>query len=471
MIPLTELLLAPMSATRAIAFGQNKSISAESWQQQVFAFAGHYQQQNNQHYLLWCQSALQFSIQLFALWAAGKTVIMPANGQHETLQKLSDNIDAVVSDDRELLRAAQDLALPVQATGELLTTQIFIPRVLATTKPILTLYTSGSSGDPKAVSRTLQQLQAELDTLHAQLKPDSDVTVIGAVPHQHIYGLLFRLLWPLSEGWPFVDEVADYPEPMLALLQRHAPAMLVASPAQLQRFPEQYDWPAFAAAVERCFSSGAPLPLDAALQMHAATGQAPIEVLGSTETGGVAFRQRNGQEQVWRRFDSVACRLSDEGCLEVCSPAASVEGWFAMGDKAELLDEQHLRLLGRADRIVKVEGKRLSLTEMEQCLLACPEIDQCALTVCYHNRDIVAAVIVLSEQGEQRLQREGRKALAEYWRQHLLGQFERVLLPRWFRYLPALPVDARGKTTQQALQLLFSEATGAEPAISVQAEK
>jgi acyl-coenzyme A synthetase/AMP-(fatty) acid ligase len=49
----------------------------------------------------------------------------------------------------------------------------------------------------------------------------------------------------------------------------------------------------------------------------------------------------------------------------------------------------------------------------------------------------------------------GKRQLNEKLKQHLLSQFERVTLPRYFRYVERLPVDERGKTTASSLRALF----------------
>src|SRR5690606_13915344 len=98
------------------------------------------------------------------------------------------------------------------------------------------------------------------------------------------------------------------------------------------------------------------------------TGQAPCEILGSTETGGVAWRQQQGDDG-WTALPGVDVALNDAGLLQVTSPWADA-GAQVMGDRAELLDAGRFRLLGRADEIVKLEEKRLSLTEMNARLQA-----------------------------------------------------------------------------------------------------
>ncbi len=77
------------------------------------------------------------------------------------------------------------------------------PAALAETDPDtqLVIFTSGSSGDPKPIFKSYRELLNELNTLEDAFGGRLDGALFaGTVSHQHIYGLLFRLLWPLAAG-------------------------------------------------------------------------------------------------------------------------------------------------------------------------------------------------------------------------------------------------------------------------------
>ncbi|MFA0544481.1 AMP-fatty acid ligase, partial [Vibrio sp. 10N.222.52.B7] len=81
----------------------------------------------------------------------------------------------------------------------------------------LTLFTSGSSGTPKAIDKTLEHLDieiAQLDKNWGDLLKGNRVH--STVSHQHIYGLLFRILWPLCSGVPFGRHNLEFPEQILS---------------------------------------------------------------------------------------------------------------------------------------------------------------------------------------------------------------------------------------------------------------
>src|SRR6185503_9046762 len=96
-------------------------------------------------------------------------------------------------------------------------------------------------------------------------------------------------------------------------------------------------------------------------------GEAPLEVYGSTETGGIAWRaQREGADGAdWTPFPGMALETDRDGALRLRSPYLPDGEWLTLGDAAELLPGGRFRLKGRLDRVAKIEGKRVSLPELE----------------------------------------------------------------------------------------------------------
>jgi 3-hydroxymyristoyl/3-hydroxydecanoyl-(acyl carrier protein) dehydratase len=100
---------------------------------------------------------------------------------------------------------------------------------------------------------------------------------------------------------------------------------------------------------------------------------------------------------------------------------------------------------------------------MESHLRAHPWVADAALLAFDPGGDArVGAVVALSEAGQAVLDARGRRALAAELGDHLAGYWDRVLLPRAWRYVPELPRDAQGKTSRAALLELLE--TSAERA-------
>jgi acyl-coenzyme A synthetase/AMP-(fatty) acid ligase len=232
--------------------------------------------------------------------------------------------------------------------------------------------------------------------------------------------------------------------------------VLVSTPAHLARFPDllplaQWRKP------ERVFSSGGPLDAAAAARYCAAFGESPFEVFGSTETGGVAWRSRDGsaREDAWTPFPGIGVTLDRDGALTLESPYLSERG-YRMDDAAELLEDGRFVLRGRLDRVVKVEGKRLSLPQLEQ-LLGRHEWVGAACAITLPGAQRLGVAIVPTPAGSAALQRDGARGVREVLRRHLARELDPTLLPRSFRFVEALPYDERGKLAATRIERLFVE--------------
>jgi len=217
----------------------------------------------------------------------------------------------------------------------------------------------------------------------------------------------------------------------------------------------------------RCiFSSGAPLKREDSLLANERLGTAVIEVYGSTETGGIAWRQQSPQmAALWQAMPGVQVRIDTPSeCLELRSEhLADSVTWQLTPDRVRFDAQGQFALLGRADRIVKAEGKRTSLDEMEATLLQHPAVDAVRLLMLEGKRTEIAAVVVLSSDGASTLASQGKRHLNEALRKHCLQRFERPVLPRRWRYVAQLPVNSQGKFERQALLKLFQNPPTSQP--------
>jgi acyl-coenzyme A synthetase/AMP-(fatty) acid ligase/3-hydroxymyristoyl/3-hydroxydecanoyl-(acyl carrier protein) dehydratase len=391
-------------------------------------------EQPARRYALCIDDPFDFACALFALFACGKEPVIPASSAPGYLADLASAYDAMLTDDD--IRA-------LAATESI--TRAMPPAPIDPGAP-LTLYTSGSSGTPKPIHKTLAQFDAEVRTLEREWGAlIGDATVLASVPHRHIYGLLFRVMWPLAAGRAFDRAVCAEPTQVQSRIARCGGTVVVSSPAQLVRWAALAGFAELTPAPHVFFSSGGPLAADAAHGYASAFGDAPVEIYGSTETGGIAWRRQN-ETQAWRPLSGVGVRRGNDGALEVRSPHLGHDGWHRTDDAILLDDDGRFRLQGRLDRVIKLDGKRVSLPEMEARLALHSYVAQaCVVPLAGASRERVGAVVALSDAGRAALRDEGRVALAKSLRRHLAAYFDVVLLPRRWRFRIALPFDARGK--------------------------
>jgi len=412
-----------------VSFGEFRAAAA-AWRRTFSAHAG-------QCFALHFDDTLSFAAALFGLWHAGKTAWLPGDALPATLQRLRVQVDGFAGDLPD--------ALQPQPGGADAPWQSLDPQARQ-----LVIFTSGSTGEPVAIIKRLDQLFAEVRALDTAFGARSGAAeVLATVSHQHIYGLLFRVLWPLGSGRVFHAERLSYVEDVQSRLQAYGPALLIASPAHLKRLPEV----SLGDDLLAVFSSGGPLPDAAVPECIARLGQAPIEVYGSSETGGVAWRQRGHGHSTWQALPDVQWRLVEE-TLEIASPHLDGPGWTATADRA-LASEQGFTLLGRADRVIKIEEKRVSLAAVEQSLLLTPWLQELRVLSLPGPREQLAVVAVLSDEGWALHDEIGKKAFASRLRGLLLQGLDAVSAPRHWRFVSILPSNAQGKTTLEALLALF----------------
>jgi acyl-coenzyme A synthetase/AMP-(fatty) acid ligase len=153
----------------------------------------------------------------------------------------------------------------------------------------------------------------------------------------------------------------------------------------------------------------------------------------------------------------VRVRQDEEGFLEVSSPFMGLSNWHRMGDKVRLETNRSFELLGRGDHIVKIEEKRVSLAEIEQRAVELPSIvDAAAAALEDGARQFVGLVVQLSESGLAELNEQGNKQVNATIRQSLRSKLDPVAVPKKFRFVDAIPVNAQGKRQPETLRDLFS---------------
>ncbi|MFM0690491.1 AMP-binding protein [Paraburkholderia strydomiana] len=449
MIALHDLLWTPLSTAAAatpVCRDRGLLLDRAAFRARVATLRAAVQSQAAQRYALCIDDPFDFACALFALFACGKEPVIPANATPGYLADLADAYDVVLTDatlaPHVQAAAADDAA---QALGAHIDPQA-----------PLTLYTSGSSGRPKPIRKTLAQFNAEVHTLEKQWGAlVGDATMLASVPHHHIYGLLFRVMWPLAAGRAFDREISIEPLHLQAQLAQCGAAVIVSTPAQLSRWPALPGFTGLRPAPRAFFSSGGPLALEAAHEYAAAYGAAPLEIYGSTETGGIAWR-RQDQTDAWQPVSGIEVRRDEDGALSVRSPHLDHDGWHRTDDRIAFDEQGRFRLQGRLDRVMKLDGKRVSLPELEARLALHPYVTQAAIVPLEGGvRERVGAVVALTEAGNKALRDEGRVLLAKTLRRHLADYFDVVVLPRHWRFRLALPFDARGKLPVSAVAATF----------------
>ncbi|MEO9493229.1 MAG: AMP-binding protein [Vibrio splendidus] len=451
---LSGLLSQNRSPDSIVCFDDNSEITWQTFNDDLSQLVHLLSSSPFQRVAICTQDSYLFSVAFLACAVSKKHIILPGNYQPCALAELSEHFDCLLVDDsigevevsdvRNIQNLLDSNTEPKQPLIGNLTT-------IDLAEIHLTLFTSGSSGTPKAIDKTLEHLDIEIAQLDKNwgdlLKGNR---VYSTVSHQHIYGLLFRILWPLCSGVPFARHNLEYPEQILSHANKQS--VLISSPALLKRLKHETK-PAQLAGV---FSSGGPLPTESAHQALNLLGHFPIEVFGSTETGGIAFRQQQSAQTPWQLFDCIEASLNSENCIKLLSPYIDKNNWYQTADECEMVSENQFILKGRTDRVIKIEEKRVSLVEVEKRLEQLPWVSECVVIPFEEpERLILASVLVLSEDGQATLTTMSKGKFWLILRSELRKWLEPIAIPRKYRIVDEIPLNSQGKRLTSHIEQLI----------------
>jgi len=416
-------------ADELIFYDHNKSLRFADLIPGIVAVQKHLLDKNIKTCVIYNEQVDDFLVQILACLVTGVDIILPANLSEDMLKPLQDvpqliNEKITVSEkDNDSIEAISDDCQ-------------------------ISLFTSGSTGEPKRITRNFSQLVAEVNEL-SSLWPLRKHLFVASVSHQHIYGLLFKLLWPFYSGSVMAVPSIKYEESLLQFDDSPWPLVFISSPAFLKRMQLKDRHPQ---ALKRLFCSGGLLTDQRHQWLQEQLKVEAIQVYGSSETGGIAYKKF---EYDWQFFPSVESKIVD-ACLWVKSPFCFTADWQNTQDRIKKT-ESGMQLLGRIDKIVKLEDKRISLTQLERHISQHQAVEEARVVVLQENKQMIAAVIRLTETYQTLLNNKRMReiSLKSALRDHLKPLIDPLAIPRKIHFVDTMPENQQGKTTTAMLKSLF----------------
>jgi 3-hydroxymyristoyl/3-hydroxydecanoyl-(acyl carrier protein) dehydratase len=441
-------LLAPRDLAAPLAWRRGVAVSGAQFLGHALALAQRLPAQGQPINL--CQDRYHFALGLAAALLRGQTSLMPPNALPDTLHALhvsgetqSGTPYSLVDDAALDVGGLQRVFVEVPAGAAPSSTVPLIPADLEAVR----LLTSGSTGAPqphgKRWGALVLNIAAEAERLAALCDWPSlqGLNVLATVPAQHSYGLESTVLLGLLGGASFDAGRPFYPADIAAALAEvPEPRALVSTPFHLKTLllagvalPR----------VQLLLSATAPLSPQLAQQAEDACQGRLVEIYGCTEAGQVAARRTTAGEtwqtlgalRIWRERDAAGAEsfLVHGGHVLAATPLADV---------LELQDERHFRLLGRANDLIHVAGKRSSLAHLNFHLNRIPGVEDGSFWMPEEHADgitrTVAFVVAPTLTARQ---------VTDALREHL----EAAFVPRRVLHVPSLPREATGKLTAGAL--------------------
>ncbi|WP_125721323.1 AMP-binding protein [Pseudoalteromonas rubra] len=398
--------------------------------------------------LLLDSCSFEFVTWLFALLNTGVEVVIPNNAQPETLVELAEACDFCCGEQ------TQQSGLPHVSSA-------MVQHVVAEVKEHFwpqtgTIYfsTSGSTGKSKLIKKPWTYIQAELDVLANIFSEFESAKILATVPHHHIYGLLFRLLLPMRLG-AYIYPQRIYPEHIAAQLQSATNVVLISSPAFLHRLCQDNVLAAWKDRLSKVISSGGKLDVTTAMSIHQQLNLPVTEIYGSTESGGIGYRQCTNQQTAWKLFPRIKL-VCDEATQQLTLHSPFIGDQFLpLEDTGQVNQDGTFILQGRVDRTVKIEEKRVNLSAIELMLLEHAWVEDCKVILLTGSRTILGAAIALSMEGREAQSNSSKHHMNIQLKRYLGQKFELVCIPRKWRFMTALPYNSQGKLPIQELEKEF----------------
>ena len=304
------------------------------------------------------------------------------------------------------------------------------------------VFTSGTTGS----SQPHQKRWKDLAISSLKLKQSLDLeasgfdTIVATVPPQHMYGFEMSIVYPLVNqacmhaGRPF------FPQDIKNDIQDvQSPCVLVTTPIHLRACNDaEIEWPK----IKSIVSAASKLPEEVAAEVEMKMKTRVQEVYGCTETGAIATR-RTTMEKKWNLIDGYRIsKKADSVWLNIPGIKEEIE----LPDKIDVIDKDGFYLVGRNSDIVKIGGKRASLSNLANILKSISGVEEGLMfnpATAESKRSRLAAIVVAPGLSEGEILLELKKSI------------DQVFLPRRVIKVNHLPYSDTGKLTLDSIRAVF----------------
>ena len=303
-------------------------------------------------------------------------------------------------------------------------------------------FTSGSSGFPVGAFKSNDNLLIEVESLKRNIVNQDIKRVVVSVPFVHIYGILAGLLLPIELGNVTLIVKEDFLPYELLQEAMHEDTLVITTPVFIKamaKLPESEDL-----SHSIFVSSTAPLALEDVATFEDKYSSSVIQLFGSTETGGIAYKK--GQTTEWTALPFVEIQSCDDK-LSVKSPFISN---YLLNEKVVELEQPYVTediveiknntftLIGRSNKLIKIAGKRISATLIENILEEIPEISKATVSIVYKKELLRSEQILITLEASGEIDKHLiKEKISQY--------YGIITIPFNLKYVEKINYSAMGK--------------------------
>lgn len=323
------------------------------------------------------------------------------------------------------------------------------------------LFTSGTTGKPKATPYTHSQHLWNIEAVTELWKWTSSDTIATSLPLSHWHGLVMAVAGMLYHANTLYLQERLNPEKTLALLSSGNVSLFMHVPIAYHalvhsELHEKYD----ISPVRLCISGSSYLPPSIWHSFHNLYGQKILERYGASETGLVASNTLEDRQpgSVGFPLEDVSVTVAESGELLLQSPGlfsgyyqnpeATAKNWengrWHTSDIAKIDEKGRISLKGRFQEKIKRYGYTLYPRDIEWSLLQNPHISE-AVVMGLQNSELSDEIIyfVVSNISVSEITEYTKKNLPHYWRA------DQIIV------LPEIPKTRSGKPRLAELKSLL----------------
>ncbi len=288
----------------------------------------------------------------------------------------------------------------------------------------INLFTSGSTGVPKNIIKTLKNLEIEAQATIDDFDLPENGIIASTTSSAHSYGLAFNFILPFYGNFSINREKIEFPE------QFKPCDILISTPSFMEKLCK-YNF-VFENLPKKIFLAGAKLKSE--VYEYFARFSDVIDIYGSTETGNIAYK-RGGN--IFTLISGVDIELGENNQIVVKTPFCPFEK-MPLSDIIEKVSDYEFLLKKRTDRLVKIQEKRISLDELETNLKTHPSVEDC---YCMLYDEKLCCAVVCRDPGVNDFKK-------------YLSKFSEILPKKW-RILDEIPKTQNGKIDSAKLRKIF----------------
>ncbi|WP_428356322.1 AMP-binding protein [Methyloprofundus sp.] len=376
-----------------------------------------------------CQDRYLFIVSYLAVCIRKQISLLPSNQAPKTLHELQATYpDSYrLGDDKSI----SDFLI----TYDLLEKSSNPFPLIDINRPLSISFTSGSTGKPKAITKTWREFQASAELALQRFKlKNKQITLVSTVPMQHMYGLETSLFWLLFSQMTLHNSRPFYPQDICSTLNNiSTDKILISTPRHLKICSETSShWNT----IKFVLSSTAPMEKNLATHVEQSLRTPVFELFGSTETLSFASR-RPAKSSLWQPYDTI--HLSQKNKQFILQGGHIIKPQI-LDDNFSIDNQGFFTLLGRATDLIKIAGKRASLSDLNHQLTSINGVKD---GIFFPGNNERLSVLVVSQLPKHAIIKQLRQSIDE------------VFIPRAIYSVSALPRNDMGKINKTELEQLI----------------